>query len=311
MKLRPIHVLALLVLVSSLLSAPRQSAQADLQVTGGVMIHSVLPDKVCVGDQLTLHGAAGITLMEDLPDSLAWLPVTRVDIHAQLGQVTPQQIIQENDFYYFQFTYTATKPGQETLTLTLNDDLASTQETFQVEDHCDYDAYLTEVALFTADMEGEHFQSLSHITGSGTLKRDRQGSQIYQGDGTWHLEEITLSKPSECVQYSVPPLIMSGPFELDGRLADEGDTIDVLLSFLPRQGDPIRHGDAICIDADGNVGTAWGLITEGDPALASKINATFPAGGGSQAVEMTGAGLEMVQSVGDLDYTATLTLLPH
>ncbi|MEN6411042.1 MAG: hypothetical protein ABFD44_15165 [Anaerolineaceae bacterium] len=312
MRLRPNRALTLLVLVSFLLVAsPQQTAQADLDVTGGVLIHSVLPNKICVGDTLTLSGAAGITLMEDLPDQLAWLPFTRVDIKANLGQVSPEVISQAGDFFYFSFTYKATAPGTEIITLTLNDGLASTQERFEVEEKCDYDAYLTEVVYFDAQMDDERFQSLSHITGTGIMKRDREGSQFYQGDGTWHLEEITLSKPSECVQFYAPPLILSGPFQLDGRLDDAGDTVDVILSFLPKQGEATRYGDMICIDADGNTGTGWGMITGGDPALAAKIQSTFLTGGGTQAVEMEGAGLEMVQSVGNLDYNATLTLIPR
>jgi hypothetical protein len=180
-----------------------------------------------------------------------------------------------------------------------------------VEENCDYDAFLTSVLYFDAEMEGEIFQSLTHVSGTGTLKRDREGSQFYLGDGTWHLEELILSKPSICVQYYAPPLIMSGPFELDGRLADDGETIDVILSFLPRQGEAMRYGDLICIDEEGGTGYAWGMIEGGDPTLAAKIEATFLAGGGSQSVDLEGKGVDIVRSVGNLENTATLTLIPH
>lgn len=312
MKPRPFHILLLFTLVPFLLAAaPQQSTNTGLNITGGTIIYTVPPNKVCVGDTLTFNGGAGITLMDDLPASLAWLPVIKLDIHAELGQVSPQQIIHEGDFTYYRFTYKATQPGKETITVTVNDTLASDQESFEVEDQCDYDAFLTDVVYFSADMEGEKFQSISHITGTGTMKRDRQGSQSFQGDGTWHLEEIVLSKPSECVEYYMPPLIMSGPFQLTGLLADNGDTIDVKLNFLPRQGEALRHGDAICVDAEGNTGVGWGYITGGDPALAAKFETTFLSGGGTQSVDMQGGGVDIVESVGDLDYTATLTLIPR
>jgi hypothetical protein len=45
--------------------------------------------------------------------------------------------------------------------------------------------------------------------------------------------------------------------------------------------------------------------------MASKIEATFLSGGGTQTVELKGAGMDIVQSVGNLDYSATLTLVPR
>ena len=175
--------------------------------------------------------------------ALAWLPVTWVDIQSQLGTVSPTTIRQNNDGFYFSFTYKAAAPGPETITLTVNDGLAFTQERFEVEESCDYDAFVTTVMHFQVQLDDENFQSLTHVTGSGTMKRDRQGSQFYQGDGTWHLEEIVLSKPAMCVEYYIPPLVMHGPFELDGRLADEGDSVDLILSFLPNLEESFYHGE--------------------------------------------------------------------
>ncbi|HZW04513.1 MAG TPA: hypothetical protein VFF68_11340 [Anaerolineaceae bacterium] len=310
MRARPIFVPAILLLVSLLLAAvPAQPAKAQVKVTGGVLLHSVLPKKVCVGDTITLSGAASVTGEATPP--LAWLPTTLVDIKAELGQVTPTQIHQFNDGFYFNFTYKATQPGTETITLTVNQHVASTTERFVVEEKCDYDAFVTTVMHFSADMGDEIFQSITHVTGTGTMKRDREGSEFYQGDGTWHLEEIILSKPSICVEYYTPPLILHGPFELDGHLTDEGDTVDVILGFLPNQTQGFYHGQTVCVDENGDVGYGEGWGRGGDPSLASKIETSFLSGGGTQTVELTGAGMDMVRSVGDLDYTATLTLIPR
>jgi len=315
MRARHIPALALMLTVSLLLGfQPQQTAQAYDRITGGVLFHSGIPQKICVGDKLTINGAAGVSNMDEPPPPLAWLPATHLKIYAQLGVVDPTEISQYNDGFYFSFTYTATQPGTENLTLIVNEGLAQTQERFEVEEKCDYDAFVTTVMHFTADLDEERFQSITHVTGMGTMKRDRsEGLPYYQGEGTWHLEEKVLSKPSICVEYYMPPLILSGPFELDGKIADEGDTLDVILQFLPKRGASFYHGESICVDESGEKGYGYGIadMNKADPSLASKIEATFPTGGGTQNVELKGVGMEMVQSAGTLDYTATLTLIPR
>lgn len=312
MKARYTVILSILLLFSLIFSfIPQQSAAAEPRTSGGVAIFSVLPQRICVGDTLTLNGGASFTYLEDAPEGLEWLPVTNVQIHAGLGQVSPEQIVHEGEDSYFSFTYTATQAGSETITVVLNGGVASTEEHFEVEEKCDYDVYLLEEIHFTVDAEDEQFESLSHVTGTGLLKRDRNGSQTFTGDGTWHLEEIVLSKPSFCVQYYMPPLILSGPFKLEGNLSEAGDTLGVRLNFLPRQGDPVYHGESVCIDEDGNTGYGWGIIQGGDPAMAAKIDAAFMPGGGSQLVEMEGGGLNLVRTVGTVDYVARMTLIPR
>lgn len=311
MNTRLLRAFALLLLLALLFGLqPPLSANADVKVTGGVVIHSVLPKKICMGDTITINGGASVTGYSDEPP-IAWLPVTTVKARATLGQISPNLISQFNDGFYFTLTYKATQPGKETIYLTANDTVASTQESFEVEEKCDYDVFYTSVLHFTADMGDEQFESLTTVSGTGQMKRDRQGSEFYQGDGKYHLEETVLSKPSICVEYYSPPLIYNGPFELDGHLADEGETVDVILSFLPNIGAPTYHGETICVDEEGETGYGWGYAQGGDPALASTVESTFPITGGSQAVEMKGEGLNMVQSVGDLDYTATMTLIQH
>jgi hypothetical protein len=312
MRARLIHAPAILLMFFLVLALmPQQPAAAQSQVVGGVNILSVLPKKICVGDTITLHGAASTTNLEDTPPPLAWLPVTVVRAKAKLGRVSPNEIVQYSDGFYFDMTYKAIAPGMETITLTVNDTVAVTEERFEVTEKCDYDAFLTTVMYFSADLGDEPFRSITNVTGMGTMKRDRGGTEFYQGEGTWHLEENVLSKPSMCAQYFIPPLIMQGPFELDGRLAEEGESLDVILSFLPKQGQATYHGKTICVDEAGEIGygESWGQ--GGDPSMASKIEATFLSGGGTQTVELKGAGMDIVQSVGNLDYSATMTLIPR
>lgn len=312
MKARPFHALASLLVLALLLGLPPQPTAAMYKVSGGVNILSVLPKKICVGDTITLHGAASAEYYDDNPTPpLAWLQVTHVSASAQLGQVTPGELEQLNDGFYFDLTYKAVQPGSETIRLVVNNGVAATQETFEVEEKCDYDAFITSVMHLTADLDDMRFESITHVTGTGQMKRDRQGSHFYQGDGKWHLEEIVLSKPPICVEYYSPPLIVSGPFELDGRLSDEGDEVDVILSFLPDTTRSFYHGETVCVDENGEVGTGYGIAQGGDPSLASKVNATFLTGGGTQSVLLEGKGMDMVQSVADLDYTAALTLIPR
>ncbi len=288
---------------------PRQSVAAQADVTGGVLIHSVLPRKICVGDVLTISGGASITNHKDVAPPLAWLPVTRVKIQAALGQVTPTEITQYNDGFYFDFTYRARQPGTETLTLTLNNGLAVTQETFQVEENCNYDAFLTTVMHITMDLDGERFESLTHLTGMGSIMHPLDEGTYYQGEGKWHLEEVVLSKPFECVEFYAPPLILSGWFQLDGKFEEELSGMDVILTFLPLEG-PVYYGEVVCVDADGHVGTGSGGAQGGDPSLASHIQALFPVGGGTQQVQLEGEGLEMMMQSGvRLEYLATLTLI--
>lgn len=310
MKAKYVLILSFFLMLSLVFSLiPQQTAAAEPKTSGGVEIFTVLPNRVCVGDTLTLKGGASFTYLEDAPEGLAWLPVTRVNIHADHGQVSPDQIIQENDGFYFTFTYKATSAGPETITVVLNDGVASTMERFEVAENCDYDVYLLTTVNFTTNAGDEQFRSMTHITGTGILKRNRDGSQTFAGDGTWHLEEIVLSKPSQCVSYYMPPLILSGPFNLEGRLSDAGDTVGVRLNFLPKQGDPVYHGESVCVDEDGNTGYGAGIIQGGDPALAASIEAAFMSGGGSQLVELEGVGKDMVESIGTVDYNARMTLI--
>jgi len=306
-----LHLSLILILTLCISLFPQQPAYAQPRTSGGVAIFSVLPNRICVGDTLTLNGGASFTYLDEPPENLAWLPVTKVQISAALGEVSPDQIIQANDGFYFNFTYKATAPGSETITIVLNDGVSTTVEHFEVKEKCDYDVYLLETMNFSMDADGEQFRSLAHVTGTGLLKRNRDGSQTFEGDGTWHLEEIVLSKPSHCVEYYMPPLILSGPFTLEGKLSDAGDTLGVKLNFLPRQGEPVYHGESVCVEADGSTGYGWGFIQGGDPAMAARIEAAFLPGGGSQYVEMEGAGLDLVQSVGHVDYVARMTLIPR
>lgn len=306
-------VCVFLLLLSLALSAAPASA-AD-QATGTVYVISAPPDLVCVGDSFTLTGWASVEYPEDPPSSsddfpLAPLYVTTVQITAQHGKVTPSLFTEGSDGYYFKFTYTATSEGEEDIQQILNNGLWLNHVAFKVHKNCDFDAFLLTYMNFSTDAAGEEFRSFTTVTGMGTMKRLRTGEPYLQGDGKWDLEENVLSKPAMCVQWYIPPLIASGPFELDGKMSEEGDEVEVILAFQP-SGKPTYHGKSWCVDEDGLVSEGWSYAKGGNPDLASKIQTTFPSSGGTQSVELTGVGMNMVQSMGDLEYTAQLTLIPR
>jgi hypothetical protein len=311
MKLTFFNVLMALLMLPMIL--PGATAAAN-NPTGGVNILSILPEIICVGDSFTLEGAASSTYPDLPPDEneipLAPLPVTTVKITATHGKVTPSMITQANDGYYFSFTYTAISAGDEVIKLDLNSGLAAYEEKFKVQKSCDYDAFLLTYMNFSAQIGDYNFRSFTTVTGMGTMKRLRTGEPYLQGEGKWDLVEDILSKPPECVQWFIPPLIANGPFDLDGKMAEEGDAVEVILAFQP-SGKPAYHGKTICVDADGGQGEGWSMAVGGNSDLASKIQTTFPAAGGTQQVEMTGAGMTIVQSVGNLEYIAHLTLIPR
>ncbi len=310
-------IMMLVVSIAFLASAPIQPVKADLPpgAKGGLILHTVPPHTVCVGDTFTVEGGTFVTLPEvpgaDPNDPLAGMSVIQVTPSAVLGTVTPDNIVGIGEDMFFSFSYTAKSAGEETIRATLNEGMAFDQLKFKVENSCAYDAFLVSVLDFTADVGDFTMHTLTNMAGTGTMKRVRSTSDALQGDGTWHLEENMLNSPPECVQWYMPPLILSGPFELDAELFPEDETVNVILAFKPRTGPPVYHGKSICVDVDGNQGEGWGIIPSGgNESLAAKIKADFPIGGGSQPVEMTGAGMQIVQSQGSLEYTATLTIIP-
>lgn len=284
--------------------------------TGGVNLFSVSPALVCVGDTFTLEGAAGMDYPEVIqvpgqPIKPVPLPFINLKIEAQTGQVTPPTIYHPGNDLDFKFTYKATAPGVDMITVTLNDGLAVAQHRVEVEEKCDYDVYLTEMMYYSADLDGEHIRTFTTVNGTGILKRNRDEYYTYRGDGRWHFEENILSKPSLCVQYYAPPIIIHGPFDLEGQIDVYHEMLDVKLQFRPNT-ETFYHGKVTCVDEEGGYGEGWGVISnQGDPSKAAKIETSFPMGGGSHQVEMTGIGMDIVEASGDLDYTAILTLIPR
>jgi hypothetical protein len=315
MKTAIFRVALILFLLSQSLALPQHAAYAQA-TSGGVNVFTSPPDLVCIGDSFSLEGAAGATYPETPPYDangnliLPPLYVTTLKITAQHGTVTPNSFTEGSDFFYFTIHYKATSEGQETLKLVVNNGLATQEIKFKVQKSCDYDAFLLSYMNFTAQVDDYNFRSFTTVTGMGTMKRLRTGEPYLQGEGHWNLQEDVLSAPPECVQWYIPPLIASGPFELDGKLSEEGDQVDVILAFQP-SGKPVYHGVSTCTDEDGNQGQGWGIAQGGNPDLASKIQDTFPSAGGTQQEEITGKGMTIVQSVGDLQYTAQLTLIPR
>lgn len=100
-----LHLSLILILTLIFSLIPPQPAYAQPRTSGGVAIFSVRPNRICVGNTLTLNGGASFTYLDEPPENLAWLPVTKVQISAALGEVSPDQIIQENEGFFINFTY--------------------------------------------------------------------------------------------------------------------------------------------------------------------------------------------------------------
>lgn len=314
MRLKRLTSLAALFLAFSLIAPPPAPARAQAPGSkGAVILYTVPPRTVCVGDTFTIEG--GSFLIEpDFPGDIPLAPLTVIGlaITASQGTVTPSTIAEAGNDLFFSFKYTAKSAGQETVRVTENKGVAFDQISFKVEQSCAYDVFLVTVMDFTAQVGDFTMRTLTNVAGTGQMKRVRSTEDALQGDGTWHLEENMLSQPPECVQWYMPPLLLSGPFELDGEITPQEDRLDVILAFKPRTGPPVYHGKSICVDADGSQTEGWGYIQSGgDESMAAKIQADFPTGGGSQQVELTGKGVQIVQSVGSLEYTANLTVIPH
>jgi hypothetical protein len=282
------------------------------ETTGGVNVFTILPELVCVGDTYAMEGAAGVTFGETEPTLPGEIPLpklapTNLVISAIHGKVTPQTIFREGD-YYFTFTYTAMSPGDEVIKVVLNNGLAMYEQKFKVQKSCDYDVFT--LTTMNLAVNGDNFRSITRVSGMGTMKRLRTGVAYFQGEGKWDLEEDILTAPSFCVKWNIPPLIANGPFDLDGKLDEEGESVDAILSFLPGS-KPIYHGVSTCIDAEGNELQGWSLARGGNSDLASKVQSTFPPDGGTQEVELTGKGMDIVQSAAIVEYTSQLTLIPR
>jgi hypothetical protein len=312
--------IAILLLFTLAIPTP-SSVRADaakapaLGVPGALILYTVPPRTVCVGDTFSVEGGGFVDLPQPPPlkpgEEPGLPPMTVLDLafSAVHGTVTPDHIVGIGEDFTFSFSYTAKSEGEETITATLNDGIGMDKLRFKVQKSCAYDVFLSSLLDFSADAGDFTVHTLTAVTGTGTMKRVRTTEDALQGDGTWHLEENMLSAPPDCVAWTFPPLLLSGSFELDGELNE--DSVDVILAFQPHSGPPVYHGKSTCTDADGNTGEGWGYVMGGgSEAMAAKIQTDFPTAGGSQAVELTGGGMQIVQSVGSLSYTATLTLIP-
>jgi hypothetical protein len=309
--MKTLRLAALLALFLGLCIPPAQIVRAQDKVTGGVNILGIPPRLVCVGDTFTLEGAASVDfppLPGDVP--LAPLSYINLDIKADHGQVTPDGAWFPADFTYFVITYKATTPGVDFIHVTLNDGVATTLERIEVQKSCDYDAYVTTFMRITADI-GYLSTEIGNVTGTGILKRLRDGDPYLQGDGTWHLESNIITQPPDCVQWYMPPLTASGPFDLDGKVDPEAETLEVILQFKPRIGETITHGKSICVDSDGGQSEGWGYAQATNDEGGAKIQATYPIGGGSQQVELTSQGLNTMKTQADIEYQAVLTIIPR
>ncbi|MGD0879647.1 MAG: hypothetical protein ABSA01_16065, partial [Anaerolineales bacterium] len=102
----------LFILLFLSLAMPQRTVYA-LAPSGGVNVFTTLPELICVGDSLTLEGAAGVDYEPSGPGLAPLVPLVEnaVQITAMHGKVSPSTITHIGDFNYFSFTYTATSAG--------------------------------------------------------------------------------------------------------------------------------------------------------------------------------------------------------
>ena len=178
-------------------------------------------------------------------------------------------------------------------------------------EQCDYDAYLLTVMHMTIDIGDGPQQYLARQVGTGILSVIVRAASSCRAMAVGTCRIRRSPNPRSVWNGTCHRCCWMARFELDGRVTDEGDSLDVKLSFLPPDGPPVFHGVSICVYENGDVGEGWSTSSGGDASLAAQINSTYPLDGGSNQVEMEGKGLQMVAAQSQLDYQAVLTIIPR
>jgi hypothetical protein len=128
-----------------LLLAQQARVQPKLDVSsaaakGAVILYTVPPHTVCVGDTFMVEGGGFI-----LPQVPAGKPVIHLAISTALGTATPDEFVQVGNEVYFRFAYTASRGGDETIKAVENDALAIDALRFKVDKSCAFGASLTSI----------------------------------------------------------------------------------------------------------------------------------------------------------------------
>ncbi len=112
---------------------------APVRSAGAVILYTVPPRTVCVGDAFAVDGAAFIS---PTPAPAASVPL-RITLNAALGSVAPATFEQRGTESYFRCTYTALRPGDETIKVIENPGLAADTLRFKVQSFCGFGATLS------------------------------------------------------------------------------------------------------------------------------------------------------------------------
>jgi hypothetical protein len=146
-------------LVVALLLARQARVQAKhdaapVGAKGAIILYTVPPRSVCVGDTFTVHGGGFISppdISPANPGELApvSLSMLRVAVSTALGSATPGVFVQPGSEIYFSFTYTARSAGDETINVVENDGLAADTLQFKVKPTCAYGTFLSSLPGFT------------------------------------------------------------------------------------------------------------------------------------------------------------------
>jgi hypothetical protein len=134
----------LLAVILFLAQQARVQPKLDVMSTaakGAVILYTVPPHTVCVGDTFMVEGG-GFILPVQAP---AGKPVIHLAISSTLGTATPDEFVQVGNEVYFRFAYTASRGGDETIKAVENNALAMDVLEFKVDKSCAFGASLTSI----------------------------------------------------------------------------------------------------------------------------------------------------------------------
>jgi hypothetical protein len=249
--LRALFLTSALLLLSLTLGArPAAGSQSGVVPTGSVAIHFLpgAPSRICLNDTINLTTwtdyfggnpgnnpelASFDPTVPQLPSSASQNgPVLKVT--ANYGGITPAQFIWDGaGLHYYRFTYTAKKPGIDTISVNLGDNLGVALLTITVTSNCSYD--LNYLASYITNVQVQNTSGKNQIIMSGngqfSLSYQPNGQVIFKGSGIRSLDRV-LSVAFPDLKCSMP-VTQRGfcPFNIQGSQETPGRGLNLTLSM--------------------------------------------------------------------------------
>jgi hypothetical protein len=251
LSLRTLFLTSALLLLSLTLGArPVAGSQARLVPSGSVAIHFLpgAPSHICLNDTISLTtwtdyfgGNPGnnseLASFDPTVPRLASSasqngPVLKVA--ANNGSIAPAQFIWDGTgLHYYRFTYTAKKPGTDTITVNLGDNLGVALLSITVSSNCNYD--LNYLASYITNVEVQNTSGKNQIIMSGngqfSLSYQPNGQVIFKGSGIRSLGRV-LNVAFPNLKCSMP-VTQRGfcPFNIQGSQETPGSGLGLTLSM--------------------------------------------------------------------------------